>query len=60
MKEDLENEKDDQIVELFRQGKTYRQIGDELGFPISTISSKKLLSIFRTSILIFFNMLKDE
>ena len=40
MKEDLENEKDAQIVELFRQGKTYRQIGDELGFPISTISSK--------------------
>ena len=40
MKEDLENEKDDQIVELFRQGKTYRQIGDDLGFPISIISSK--------------------
>ena len=40
MKEELKNEKDDQIVELFRQGKTYRQIGDELGFPISTISSK--------------------
>ena len=37
MKEELKNKKDDQIVELFRQGKTYRQIGDDLGFPISII-----------------------
>ncbi len=40
MKEELKNKKDEQIVELFRQGKTYRQIGDDLGFPISIISSK--------------------
>ena len=40
MKKELINEKDEQIVELFRQGKTYRQIGDDLGFPISIISSK--------------------
>ena len=38
MKKELINEKDEQIVELFRQGKTYRQIGDDLGFPISIIS----------------------
>ena len=37
MKEELKNKKDDQIVELFRQGKNYRQIGDDLGFPISII-----------------------
>ena len=35
--EELKNKKDDQIVELFRQGKTYRQIGDELGFNLSLI-----------------------
>ena len=29
-----------QLIELFKQGKTYKQIGDELGFPISIISSK--------------------
>ena len=40
MKKELINEKDEQIVELFRQGKTYRQIGNDLGFPISIISSK--------------------
>ena len=40
MKEELKNKKDEQIVELFKQGKTYKQIGDELGFPISIISSK--------------------